>query len=136
MARYRVGPGQEARRRSKARAEKWGWAEEETLNESDELWAEGTRLAQAVVDKYGHLYDEHGVRIDSKGLPAHTQEELEAGLLQALQEAGFDKTHRDDNGHLCLACSQCEALVICNVATHEDGCPNYRRALVELDEDG
>jgi hypothetical protein len=49
--------------------------------------------------------------------------------LQQLRDLGFDlsrhipftKAHR-------VRCSQCEALVISGVATHESGCPNQPQA--------
>ena len=63
MARHRVGPGQEARRRLLATAAKWGWDLAEMGAESDEDWERGTKLAQGVVDELGHLYDERGRRL-------------------------------------------------------------------------
>lgn len=66
MARHRVGPGQEARQRLREAAAKWGWGPDEMPGESEEDWEKGTALAQAVVDDYGHLYDEHGKRLPDR----------------------------------------------------------------------
>lgn len=63
MARHRLGPGQEARENLRAFCQEHGAEVGKLTGESEEDWAEGTRLAQAVVDEYGHLYDKNGVRI-------------------------------------------------------------------------
>jgi hypothetical protein len=45
-----------------------------------------------------------------------------------LRRAGFDETRYDRaTGHYRVRCSQCEALVINGIATHERGCPNNPR---------
>lgn len=49
----------------------------------------------------------------------------------ALHRRGFDNSYRthDRSGiHIHVRCSQCEALVINGVATHELGCPNIKGA--------
>ena len=49
-------------------------------------------------------------------------------LLEQLQEDGFDRSwinHEEETVRVC--CSQCEALVINGIATHELGCPNKQR---------
>jgi hypothetical protein len=38
---------------------------------------------------------------------------------------GFDKSSGGE-GSLCVRCSQCEAMVIQGVPTHETGCPNAK----------
>lgn len=44
-----------------------------------------------------------------------------------LRRAGFDQSRFDrSTGYYTVRCSQCEALVISGVATHETGCPNGR----------
>ena len=58
---------------------------------------------------------------------------------EELKEQGFDKcwTTSDWPPAIKVGCSQCEALVVNGVATHERGCPNARRAKTEVDsEDG
>lgn len=47
--------------------------------------------------------------------------------LERLQLLGFDKTDRIPFQYNHVACSQCEALVINGVPTHEIGCPNVVR---------
>lgn len=45
--------------------------------------------------------------------------------LERVIALGFDlstQTHNDPHVH--IRCSQCEALVVNNVPTHESGCPN------------
>jgi len=45
--------------------------------------------------------------------------------LQELEKQGFDKCSADeDEDTIRVRCSQCEALVINGMATHEMGCPN------------
>lgn len=39
---------------------------------------------------------------------------------------GFDETYIHRNAGVRPKCSQCEALVINGIATHEIGCPNAR----------
>lgn len=46
-----------------------------------------------------------------------------AATLASLKARGFDKSRRSGK-HYRIACSQCEALAINGVATHEHGCPN------------
>jgi hypothetical protein len=48
-----------------------------------------------------------------------------AKILTSLQAKGFDKSYytKHTTG-VEVACSQCEALVICGVPCHERGCPN------------
>jgi len=67
MARHRIGLGREARENLRVffRGRKLDLA---TFGgESDADWERGTRLAQAVVEEYGHLYDASGKRIPSRG---------------------------------------------------------------------
>lgn len=53
--------------------------------------------------------------------------------IQSLEDRGFDRSYqsREDNGQFSrsfrVGCSQCEALVINGIATHETGCPNGKR---------
>jgi len=47
-------------------------------------------------------------------------------LANRLIDQGFDQTYIR-SGHVRLACSQCEALTINGIATHEHSCPNARR---------
>lgn len=50
---------------------------------------------------------------------------VNAQLAQRLRERlGFDKSHVSDDGGVHVGCSQCDALVINGMATHEHGCPN------------
>lgn len=45
-----------------------------------------------------------------------------------LKRHGFDLTRFDrTTGYHRVRCSQCEAMVINGVATHERGCPNARK---------
>ncbi len=48
-------------------------------------------------------------------------------LRRELKRRGFDLTTSQKCGTVRQKCSQCEALVICGVATHELGCPNNRK---------
>lgn len=48
-----------------------------------------------------------------------------------LREAGFDRCISVEHEHVRVGCSQCQALVINGVATHEHGCPNARRKPTE-----
>jgi hypothetical protein len=50
-----------------------------------------------------------------------------AERLAQLEARGFDKSRETDEGHVRVGCSQCAALVINGVASHETGCPNARR---------
>ena len=54
----------------------------------------------------------------------------EAKQAQALRDRGFDGSYvdTDDDGdkYVRLKCSQCQALAINGIATHEQGCPNSR----------
>ena len=59
-----------------------------------------------------------------------------ADRIRALTEQGF--TVARQGRYLRIRCSQCDALVINNVATHETGCPNdphgaYRCKPFQLD---
>lgn len=48
---------------------------------------------------------------------------------ELLRRRGFDETYYNrSQGTYRVRCSQCQALVINGVATHESGCPNRRRA--------
>ena len=47
--------------------------------------------------------------------------------FRELLDAGFDKSIAVEHEHVRVVCSQCQALVINGVATHEHGCPNARR---------
>lgn len=50
--------------------------------------------------------------------------------LQELYDQGFDESERneEDKERIHVGCSQCQALVINGVASHERGCPNEKRA--------
>ena len=65
-----------------------------------------------------------------------------AERLAELQALGFDRSYalgRDDSGRFTKAirirCSQCEALAINGHATHEQRCPNARRAYDRIETD-
>lgn len=46
---------------------------------------------------------------------------------ERLRARGFDLTTYDrESGYYRVRCSQCQALVINGMATHETGCPNSR----------
>ncbi len=47
-------------------------------------------------------------------------------LKRSLRRKGFDRCLTFTSGTLKVGCSQCEALVICGIATHETGCPNQK----------
>lgn len=47
--------------------------------------------------------------------------------LENLIALGFDQSRRSGFGSFTVRCSQCQALVICGVPTHEHGCPNTPR---------
>ena len=48
--------------------------------------------------------------------------------VEALDAEGFDKCYvNEDAETIRLGCSQCEALAINGMATHETGCPNMVR---------
>jgi hypothetical protein len=47
-------------------------------------------------------------------------------LLAGVQAQGFDQSVISGRA-VCVRCSQCEALVINGVATHETGCPNAKQ---------
>jgi hypothetical protein len=49
-------------------------------------------------------------------------------LLNKLKELGFDQSkHIPFTKQYHVSCSQCEALCIFGMPTHETGCPNQRR---------
>lgn len=50
-----------------------------------------------------------------------------AELAKKLRDRGFDRSSVSD-GHVHVACSQCQALAINGVACHESGCPNQKGA--------
>ena len=51
-----------------------------------------------------------------------------AGLLATALDAGFDRSRVIPFEHgVRIGCSQCEALAINGVGTHEHGCPNRPR---------
>lgn len=50
-----------------------------------------------------------------------------AERIARLTAQGFTATPTDSGRYLRVRCSQCDALVINNVATHERGCPNRPR---------
>ena len=59
-------------------------------------------------------------------------------LLDSVFARGFDNSYRDERDELgrfskavTVRCSQCDALVICGVPTHERGCPNTPVACLE-----
>ena len=48
--------------------------------------------------------------------------------LVSLRQRGFDRArHVPFTRTYDVRCSQCEALVICGIPTHETGCPNATR---------
>lgn len=56
-------------------------------------------------------------------------------LAQRLRERGFDQSEYDrSSGHTRVKCSQCQALVINGIATHERGCPNDKKDEDETDD--
>lgn len=52
-----------------------------------------------------------------------------------LKRRGFDQSTRSGK-YLTPKCSQCQALVIQGVATHEHGCPNLRASITYLQRGG
>lgn len=45
--------------------------------------------------------------------------------LAGLRRRGFDRScHVPFTRYFTIACSQCDAMVICGVPTHEQGCPH------------
>ena len=51
-------------------------------------------------------------------------------ILERLDQRGFDSSYAEDGPDpdgIIVRCSQCEALVVNGIATHERGCPNNRR---------
>ena len=48
-------------------------------------------------------------------------------MVESRHEEGFDDSiiNHDDNA-VSVRCSQCEALVISGIASHEMGCPNRK----------
>lgn len=58
---------------------------------------------------------------------AHIPEDIESRLLR-VHNKGFDLSTIDPEDSRCIMvrCSQCESMVINNIATHEYGCPNDR----------
>lgn len=50
-------------------------------------------------------------------------------LVEQLKEQGFDLSTTDR-----VACSQCEAICINNVACHEHGCPNKKKRIKNEDD--
>lgn len=48
-----------------------------------------------------------------------------ANVLRHLNSFGFDESYNTSSG-VKVKCSQCEALVINGVATHETGCSNQK----------
>lgn len=57
--------------------------------------------------------------------------------LKSLRAKGFDKSTYVFGAMkmFAVSCSQCQALVINGVPTHEARCPNARKAKAELAED-
>lgn len=49
--------------------------------------------------------------------------------LESLYEQGFDDSEidEDDPELISVRCSQCQALVINGIASHELGCPNKKK---------
>lgn len=48
-------------------------------------------------------------------------------ILESALDRGFDRSERSGRRGVHIGCSQCEALVICGIPTHEFSCPNGRR---------
>lgn len=44
--------------------------------------------------------------------------------LRTVQNRGFDQSYVNEDKHIRVKCSQCEAMVINGIACHEAGCPN------------
>lgn len=59
-------------------------------------------------------------------MPQPTTKSAQAKTSERLRRQGFDKAHVS-NGSVSVGCSQCQALVINGLATHERGCPNQKR---------
>jgi len=55
--------------------------------------------------------------------------------LQSIRDQGFDKSVRLGTKSLYVGCSQCEALVVNGIPTHERGCPNAKRSESNLEEE-
>ena len=56
--------------------------------------------------------------------------------IQTYRDRGFDKTVRVGVKRYYIQCSQCEALVINGIPTHERGCPNSTPPIPrEIDHD-
>lgn len=50
--------------------------------------------------------------------------------LEILKKQGFDLSYQEEgDDYVQVWCSQCEALCIQGVATHEPGCPNKKEVL-------
>lgn len=47
--------------------------------------------------------------------------------VKQLEKSGFDRARRAGFNEFRVGCSQCEALVINGIPTHETGCPNRPR---------
>jgi hypothetical protein len=54
--------------------------------------------------------------------------------LCALHDQGYDLSEYEEDSGFLIRCSQCEALVINGIATHERGCPNIRRHYHEIED--
>jgi hypothetical protein len=54
------------------------------------------------------------------------------GILASLVRGGFDKSRIEvrERG-VTVGCSQCDAVSICGIACHENGCPNRPRRCAE-----
>ena len=46
--------------------------------------------------------------------------------LERLHALGFDKSMSMDEGRNAVSCSQCLAMVVNGIPTHETGCPNAK----------
>lgn len=56
-------------------------------------------------------------------MPKHRSSKS-AATIARLEEMGFDDCSKSSSGHVRIGCSQCQALAVNGVATHEHGCPN------------
>jgi hypothetical protein len=61
------------------------------------------------------------------------REQKQTALVAEMEAHGFDRSYATGRDGVRVRCSQCEALVISGVATHETGCPNTKDRCKECD---
>lgn len=88
---------------------------------------DGSSMALFQVGKGFYAQTAVGSRHPSQLHKASHHRGLKVSRLKSLRQLGFDETRRSEQGYR-VKCSQCEALVINGVPTHEGGCPNKPRA--------